>query len=53
MPDRVFKRHIKAIARIEYAIRHDLHCSSIRYQRYRERDADGRYLGEETNEQMF
>jgi hypothetical protein len=53
MPDRVFKRHLRAIARIEHAITHGLRCSSIRHQRHRERDADGRYLSEETSEQMF
>jgi hypothetical protein len=53
MPDRVFKRHLRAIARIEHAIKHGLRCSSIRYQRYRERDVDGRYLAEEPSEQMF
>ena len=53
MPDRGFQRHLRAIARIEHAIRHGLRCSSIRYQRYRERDADGRYLVEEPDEQMI
>ena len=57
MPDRVFKRHLRAISKIEYAIKHDLRSSSIRYQRYRERDLDGRYCDgaadEQTHEQMI
>jgi hypothetical protein len=53
MPDRVFQRHLRAIARIEHAIRHGLRCSSIRYQRYRERDVDGRYCDDEASEQMI
>jgi hypothetical protein len=43
MPHAVYQRHLRAIARIEHAIRRGLRCSSIRYRRYRERDADGRY----------
>jgi hypothetical protein len=53
MPDKVFRRHLRAISRIKHAIKHGLRSSSLRYQRYRERDNDGRYLGEETDEQMF
>jgi hypothetical protein len=53
MPDKVFQRHLRAIARIEHAIRHGLRCSSIRYQRYRERDVDGRYCDDEASEQMI
>src|SRR5262249_43316265 len=53
MPKAIFQRHLRAVARIEHAIRHGLRCSSLRYQRYRERDNDGRYLSEESNEQMF
>jgi hypothetical protein len=38
-----FQRHLRAISRIEHAIRHGLHCASIRYRRYRERDDAGCY----------
>ena len=41
-----FQRHLRTLSKIEYAIRHDLHCASIRYRRRRDRDADGRYLGD-------
>jgi hypothetical protein len=43
MRESTFRKHMHALHAIEHAIRHGLHCSSIRYQRYRERDADGRY----------
>ena len=44
-----FQRHLRAISKIEHAIRHNLHCASIRYRRYRERDADGRYCDEQAD----
>src|SRR5262249_1979890 len=53
MPHAVYQRHLRAIARIEHAIRHNGHCASIRYCRYRERDRDGRYLSEEPSEQLI
>jgi hypothetical protein len=53
MPHAVYQRHLRAITRIEHAIRHNGHCASIRYRRYRERDRDGRYLSEEPSEQSI
>jgi hypothetical protein len=44
-----FQRHLRAISRIEHAIRHGLHCASIRYRRCRERDSDGRYCDEQAD----
>jgi hypothetical protein len=44
-----FQKHLRAIFRIEHAIRHGLHCASIRYRRYRERDSDGRYCDEQAD----
>src|SRR5262249_28000600 len=48
-----FQRHLRAINRIEHAIRHGLHCASIRYRRYRERDSDGRYCDEQADYEMI
>jgi hypothetical protein len=53
MPKAIFQRHLRTISRLEHAIRHGLRCSSIRYQRYRERDVDGRYCDEQADEQMI
>jgi hypothetical protein len=46
MHESTFRKHLRTIARIEHAIRLNLHCASIRYRRYRERDSDGRYCDE-------
>jgi hypothetical protein len=43
MPHAIFERHLSTLSKIEHAIRHNLHCASIRYRRHRERDSDGRY----------
>jgi hypothetical protein len=48
-----FQRHLRAISRIEHAIRHGLHCASIRYRRSRERDSDGRYCDEQADYEMI
>jgi hypothetical protein len=48
-----FHRHLRAINKIEHAIRHRLHCASLRYQRYRERDSDGRYCDEQADYEMI
>jgi hypothetical protein len=44
-----FQRHLRTLSKIEHAIRHKLHCASIRYRRYRERDAGGRYCDEQAD----
>jgi len=50
----IFERHLRAISKIEYAIKHGGHYRSVQsHYRHRERDADGRYLSEEPDEQMF
>jgi hypothetical protein len=48
-----FQRHLRTISKIEHAIRHGLHCASLRYRRQRERDADGRYSDEQADWEMI
>jgi hypothetical protein len=48
-----YQKHLRAISRIEHAIRHGLHCASIRYRRLRERDSDGRYCDEQADYEMI
>ena len=38
-----FQRHLRTLSKIEHAIRHGLHCASIRYYRHRERNDAGCY----------
>jgi len=48
-----FQRHLRAISRIEHAIRHGLHASSPRYQRKRQRDRYGQYYDEQADYEMI